>query len=149
MNHKRVAATVTLSAIAAVIAISGLAAPPPAPYSNTTFETAVQPLLEKNCYLCHNENLKSGGLNLQAYTSKESVLADRDRWDKILHRLDAGEMPPKGMPGPWLTSTISADGAVKTAGSLLPSATAPAAQLAASSAQTAWRAYSEASDKTI
>ena len=118
MNYKRVAAHVALSLIAAVIAISGLAAPPPdptpAPHSNATFETAVKPLLEKNCYLCHNENLKSGGLNLQAYTSKESVLADRDRWDKILHRLDAGEMPPKGMPRPdaaelaaakaWLTN---------------------------------------------
>ena len=119
MIHTRVAVALSMIA-AAVVAISGLAAPPP----NTTFETTVQPLLEKNCYACHSESLKSGGLNLEAYKSAESVLQDRDRWDKILHRLDAGEMPPKGMPRPdaaelaaakaWLTSEFDrADSALK------------------------------------
>ena len=88
----------------AAAAITSLAAPPPtappAAHPSATFENTVQPLLEKNCYVCHNESLKSGGLNLQAYTSAESVLRDRERWDKILYRLESGEMPPKSMPRP-------------------------------------------------
>lgn len=113
MNYTRAAFALSVIA-AAVIAISGLAAPPPvpvpapAPHPSVTFETVVQPLLEKNCYVCHNENLKSGGLNLEAYKSAESVLQDRDRWDKILHRLDSGEMPPKGMPRPDATELTAA-----------------------------------------
>jgi hypothetical protein len=88
---------------AAVVAISGLAAPPPTLPADATFESAVKPLLEKNCYFCHNENLKSGSLNLEAYTSGQSVLQDRDRWDTILRRLEAGEMPPQSMPRPDAT----------------------------------------------
>jgi hypothetical protein len=57
-------------------------------------------LLAKNCYSCHNEKLKSGDLNLQAYTSAGDVEQNREKWETILRRLEAGEMPPKGLPRP-------------------------------------------------
>ena len=68
--------------------------------SVATFQSAVQPLFAKSCYACHNEKIKSGDLNLQAYASSEAVTQARDKWETVLRRVEAGEMPPKGMPRP-------------------------------------------------
>ena len=89
MNSLRFLAFLTFSA--------SLAGAPP---QDVVFRSAVQPLLSKNCYSCHNEKLKSGELDLQAYTSSESVIQDRDKWESVLRRLETGEMPPKGLPRP-------------------------------------------------
>lgn len=68
--------------------------------SNTTFDQTVRPFLAKNCYMCHGPRLKSGGLGLDGYRTAASVIEDRDRWERVLHKLRAGEMPPPGMPRP-------------------------------------------------
>src|ERR1051325_2716201 len=65
-----------------------------------TFEKTVQPVLGKTCTPCHNEQLESGGLNIAAFTKVSSLTADRPGWDRILDKLRAGEMPPKGVPRP-------------------------------------------------
>jgi len=39
-------------------------------------------------------------LNLQNYVVAGSLQQHREHWDKILQRVEAGEMPPKGMPRP-------------------------------------------------
>jgi Protein of unknown function (DUF1592)/Protein of unknown function (DUF1588)/Protein of unknown function (DUF1587)/Protein of unknown function (DUF1585)/Protein of unknown function (DUF1595) len=91
---------------AAAIAVCCLAASSPraakdAPVSSApSFEKTVQPFLSQNCYLCHNEKLLSGGLNLQAYQTEAAVARDRERWETVLHKLEAGEMPPKGAARP-------------------------------------------------
>lgn len=72
---------------------------PPGPDS-TIFAKSVQPFFAKNCYTCHNSKLSSGGLNLEAYTSATTLSEARDASEKILKKLQAGEMPPKGMPRP-------------------------------------------------
>lgn len=64
------------------------------------FYKSVQPFLSKNCYLCHNSKLSSGNLNLEAYKTPASIIQDRDRWERVLEKLRAGEMPPKGAPRP-------------------------------------------------
>ena len=56
--------------------------------------------MQKNCAGCHNEKLKTAGLALTDYKDAASVLQDRDVWEKVVHRVRAGEMPPKGMPRP-------------------------------------------------
>ena len=66
----------------------------------TEFGKSLQPFFAKNCYSCHNAQVKSGGLNLEAYSSAASLNQERDAFEKILKRLQAGEMPPKGMPRP-------------------------------------------------
>jgi uncharacterized protein DUF1592/uncharacterized protein DUF1588/uncharacterized protein DUF1587/uncharacterized protein DUF1585/uncharacterized protein DUF1595/cytochrome c len=68
--------------------------------SSDAFETSIRPFFEKNCYGCHSAELKSGGLNLEAFQTAESVRQNRERWEHIAQRLRAGEMPPKGMPRP-------------------------------------------------
>ena len=67
---------------------------------SSEFAKSVQPFFAKNCYTCHNPKLNTGGLNLEAYTSAASLSQDRDKSEKILSKLQAGEMPPKGLPRP-------------------------------------------------
>jgi mono/diheme cytochrome c family protein len=73
------------------------AAPP-----DDAFTATVQPFLRRNCIGCHNGNLTSGGLNLAPYlTAAASVaLNDRERWELVVQKLRAGEMPPKGAARP-------------------------------------------------
>jgi hypothetical protein len=64
------------------------------------FAESVQPFFARNCYGCHNAKLSSGGLNLQAYTSAALLSQDVGEAEKVLKKLQSGEMPPKGMPRP-------------------------------------------------
>ena len=82
-----------------VLVAIAAAAPPPQQQQPTAFGV-IQPFLAKNCRGCHNAALSSGNLNLEAYSKPESLETQRDGWEAILHRLRAGEMPPKGAPRP-------------------------------------------------
>ncbi|MEP6715260.1 MAG: hypothetical protein ABJC09_06780 [Terriglobia bacterium] len=43
------------------------------------FRTTVRPFVEKSCFPCHNAKLNTGGLNLEDYTTADSVTKDRDK----------------------------------------------------------------------
>jgi hypothetical protein len=64
------------------------------------FRDSVLPFFVKTCYSCHNAKLNTGGLNLEAYTTPDSVIQDRDRFEIVLRKLQLGEMPPRGLPRP-------------------------------------------------
>ncbi len=85
------------------------APPVPAPQSDV-FQVSVQPFLQKNCELCHNDKAKIGGLSLSAYKSSSDVLHNRDLWELISTRIKNGEMPPKGMPSPSASSAAAVTG---------------------------------------
>src|SRR5207247_1871869 len=68
--------------------------------SPTEFARSVQPFLASTCYMCHNAELKSGGLNLQALQTASSITHNREVWERVLRKLRAGEMPPKSLPRP-------------------------------------------------
>src|SRR5450631_3454393 len=88
---------------AAAVVVLGLVATPGAGQgspADATFIKAVQPFFAKNCYACHNSRLSSGGLNFETYKSTALFFQDRDEAEKILKRLQAGEMPPKALPRP-------------------------------------------------
>jgi mono/diheme cytochrome c family protein len=84
--------------------------------SDDTFEKTVRPFFSDNCYVCHNPDLKSGGLNLQQYQTSASIAGDKDTLKHILGKLQTGQMPPAGMPRPdhsqtdavtaWITAQI-------------------------------------------
>ena len=57
-------------------------------------------LLRQSCIPCHNEKLTSGNLNLGGFLDSSSITSNRDGWERILTKLRAGEMPPKGAPRP-------------------------------------------------
>ncbi|MGH9767487.1 MAG: DUF1587 domain-containing protein [Blastocatellia bacterium] len=64
------------------------------------FERSVRPFLAAHCYGCHNAEMKTGSLNLEAYSTVASVIQDRHMWEEVLKKIRSGEMPPKGMPRP-------------------------------------------------
>src|SRR5215813_11318956 len=100
MRRKNLARLLAIS-----IPLICLALAPPARHAEGAedtdpFSKIVQPFLTENCTVCHNDGMKSGGLNLEAYKTAASVTADRDSWEKVLRKLRTGEMPPKEMPRP-------------------------------------------------
>jgi mono/diheme cytochrome c family protein len=100
MNRKHLARLLIIFSPLLCLAI----APPARQAQNAeapdAFSKTVRPFLETNCIVCHNPGLKSGGLDLEAYKTLAAITQDRDRWEKVLHKLRAGEMPPKEMPRP-------------------------------------------------
>lgn len=72
----------------------------PATPAQGSFDQVVVPFVDVNCAVCHNDKLKTAGLSLTQYRESASMLHDRDLWEKVVRRVRAGEMPPKGMPRP-------------------------------------------------
>lgn len=94
-----------LAIIAPIFTLFWLAPPWPAPQAQQArrdagFEKSVRPFLALHCAGCHNAEMKTGGLNLEAYSTVASIIQDRQRWEEVLKKIRTGEMPPKGMPRP-------------------------------------------------
>ena len=68
--------------------------------STNEFDRSVKPFLARTCYQCHNAELKSGGLNLEAIQTATSIIQSREIWERVIRKLRTGEMPPKGVPRP-------------------------------------------------
>jgi mono/diheme cytochrome c family protein len=68
--------------------------------SSGSFDPAIQAFFAAHCHDCHNAQLTSGNLNLEAYRATAAVLQHRDQWEEVLRKIRTGEMPPKGMPRP-------------------------------------------------
>ncbi len=68
------------------------------------FAKTVQPFLSAHCLGCHNETTKTASLDLQQFTSVESVRANLKVWKKVAWRLQSGEMPPAKTPRPKLAA---------------------------------------------
>jgi hypothetical protein len=56
-------------------------------------------MVDRYCVTCHNARLKTGGLALDA-ASLNNVPGDAAVWEKVIHKLRLGAMPPQGMPRP-------------------------------------------------
>lgn len=65
-----------------------------------TFEQQVQPFVENHCALCHNSQLKTAGVVLDAYPDGASAAADAPLWLRVKKMLGQGLMPPQGQPRP-------------------------------------------------
>ena len=70
------------------------------PPSQAEFATATKSLLEETCSECHHSEDPAGGLDVALYGSVETLTSDRDRWELILTKLKAGEMPPEDVLRP-------------------------------------------------
>jgi hypothetical protein len=60
------------------------------------FEKIIRPSLEQYCYSCHDSNDKQADLDLTAFSSYESASQASSVWMRVLERVQADEMPPKG-----------------------------------------------------
>src|SRR6202050_2096918 len=77
-----------------------IALPPANCATDPAFQAAVEPVFRGVCLGCHNQQLASGGRNIQPFLDSKSLTESRDGWDIILQKLRAGEMPPVGIPRP-------------------------------------------------
>ena len=62
------------------------------------YETRLRPLLDKNCFECHNTGNTKGGVNLDNYKEQERVIKDGQFWLKVLDQIKTREMPPDTKP---------------------------------------------------
>ena len=70
---------------------------PPRPVSSA--ETLDRSVVDKYCVTCHNQRLKTGGLTLDT-PDLANVAAHSDVWEKVIRKVEAGMMPPAGVPRP-------------------------------------------------
>src|SRR5579863_5683464 len=74
--------------------------PPPAQVTDASSERA---LLNQYCVTCHNQKLKTAGLELDQMDTAH-VADHAEKWELVVRKLRAGMMPPSGMPRPaWNT----------------------------------------------
>ena len=73
-------------------------APKPAKPVKPSFAETVQPVLQRNCQMCHNDKMASGNLSLEPFKNPSTIETRREAWERIVAKVRAGEMPPKGAP---------------------------------------------------
>jgi hypothetical protein len=64
------------------------------------FDEQIRPFLVRHCRDCHGPEKPKGDFNLDRLTPVFSSEPNRERWQQILKRVKAGEMPPKSKPRP-------------------------------------------------
>ncbi len=64
------------------------------------FAQTVRPFLATYCVGCHGGASPAAQLDLKSYSSVNLVLRDFGRWNLVLDKLSAGQMPPKPVPPP-------------------------------------------------
>jgi mono/diheme cytochrome c family protein len=85
--------------LAVHIQSTGEASPAQKP-TQAAFAAVTKTLFDGTCGACHNDVDLAGDLDLARYRSVESLSTDRERWEVILRKLKAGEMPPPDVERP-------------------------------------------------
>ena len=75
------------------------AAPPPQQPANPSSTISDRALVDKYCVGCHSDKLKTGGLSLQS-ADLTNIPAGAETWEKVIHKVRLGAMPPQGLPRP-------------------------------------------------
>ena len=60
----------------------------------------VQAFVKTRCLGCHNTSLKSGGIDFKQLESPRTFEESREVWEKVVEKLQTGQMPPPGTPRP-------------------------------------------------
>ena len=97
--------TLRITIIASMFALFWLA-----PYSRVRrrgadrFREIRAAILAEHCIGCHNAEMKTGGLNLEGYSTVASIIQDRQRWEEVAKKILVGDAA-QGMPRPNETET--------------------------------------------
>ena len=63
-------------------------------------------LVQRYCFSCHNNSVKTGGVSLQGVDF--TVVSDKaDLLEKVLRKVKTGQMPPAGAPRPQAAATVA------------------------------------------
>ena len=74
-----------------VVAAATVAVPKPL---ETGFHQTFRPFIETYCVECHGGDSPEAELDLSSVKTLAAVTSDPRRWDQVLERIQAGEMPP-------------------------------------------------------
>ena len=75
--------------------LSLLLAPALVSLAAADLRSGLEPFLEQHCYDCHDDFDAEADLNLLDLKFDPSNDANRKTWEKVFHRVETGEMPPK------------------------------------------------------
>ena len=59
------------------------------------FTNSVRPFLETYCLTCHGPEKPKADLDLSPYSTRDAIVRDHLRWELVLEKLQAAEMPPE------------------------------------------------------
>ena len=92
---------VCLAGLLAVVGTAAAGPPAPAPLTVAAFDADAphRVLISRHCLGCHNNRLKTAGLELDALVDRHEGL-DRATWEKVARKLRARQMPPPGRRRP-------------------------------------------------
>jgi hypothetical protein len=62
------------------------------------FAAAVRPILSARCFQCHAGKAPEAGLDFSRFAGDEEVKGAFRLWEKVIQKVEAGEMPPEGAP---------------------------------------------------
>jgi hypothetical protein len=68
--------------------------------SADTFEANIKPLLSQYCFGCHGGGKSKGDLALDQWGDESAARKDSATWQRVLKKIQAGEMPPENKPQP-------------------------------------------------
>jgi mono/diheme cytochrome c family protein len=96
--------------------------PPPSTPAPVAAVSDRRQLLDRYCVTCHNERVKTADLKLDQVDA-DNPAAHAEVWEKVIHKLRTGTMPPSNMPQPeadarrklvtWLETELDAASAAK------------------------------------
>jgi hypothetical protein len=105
----------TRAALTALLIVTAHAASGPVSHAGSPRASTLRPLashqsvaafLEQHCSACHNDRARTAGLSLRTL-DPGAVGRDAEVWEKIVHKLRTGQMPPAGRPRPDAASVLS------------------------------------------
>ncbi len=89
------------------------------------YDQQIRPFFVRHCLGCHGPEKTKGNLRLDRLPPDFAIEAGRQRWQEVLKRVKAGEMPPKSQPRPtnqevlalanWIGERVQAAEAVRKA----------------------------------
>jgi hypothetical protein len=94
--------------------------------SEKQFEEQIRPFLTRHCLECHGTDRPKGKFRVDRLSTDFADRATRDRWQSVLQRVKAGEMPPKAKPRPlakevsvlaeWIGNSVAGASSRRNAG---------------------------------
>ncbi len=96
----------TLLAATAIALIAGVAHSQQPAAKSASPADAHRQLVNTYCVGCHSARLKTGGLSLEGL-SLDKVADNAVVWEKVIRKLNGGQMPPQGMPRPQAAASLA------------------------------------------
>jgi hypothetical protein len=76
--------------------------------------SSTRQFLDSYCVTCHNDRLRTAGLSLSGLDIAD-VGGNTELWEKVLHKVRTGQMPPAGRPQPALAISHAVSALLATA----------------------------------